>query len=49
MNRTRNIAALSVVLLTVASYSLHADVRSDQKSHVEFAGVLGRMVNMFGG
>ncbi len=26
-----------------------ADVRSDQKSHVEFAGVLGRMFNMFGG
>jgi hypothetical protein len=49
MNRTRNIAALSVALLTLASYSLKADVRSDQKSHVEFAGVLGRMVNMFGG
>jgi hypothetical protein len=49
MNRTRNIAALSVALLTLASYSLHADVRSDQKSHVEFAGMLGRMVNMFGG
>ncbi len=49
MNRTRNIAALSVALISLASYSVRADVRSDQKSHVEFAGMLGRMFNMFGG
>jgi hypothetical protein len=49
MNRTRNITALSVALLALASYSLQADVRSDQKTHVEFAGGLGRMINMFGG
>ena len=29
--------------------SLRADVRADQKTHVQFAGMLGRMVNMFGG
>ena len=33
----------------LSSYSLRADVRADEKSHVEFAGMLGRMVNMFGG
>jgi hypothetical protein len=26
-----------------------ADVRADEKSHVEFAGTLGRLVNIFGG
>ena len=49
MNRTRMIVALSGALLALSSYSVRADVRSDQKSHVEFAGMLGRMVNMFGG
>ena len=28
---------------------LDADVRADQKTHVEFAGMLGRMVEHFGG
>src|SRR5262249_28281315 len=49
MSRSRSIAALSVGLIALSSYSLRADVRSDQKSHVEFAGMLGRMFNMFGG
>jgi len=49
MSRSRNIAALSLALIALSTYSLRADVRSDQKSHVEFAGMLGRMFNMFGG
>jgi hypothetical protein len=49
MNRVRTIAALIVTGLVLSSYSLRADVRSDQKAHVEFAGMLGRMFNMFGG
>ena len=38
---------LSGVLLVPAA--LRADVRADEKSHVEFAGMLGKMVNIFGG
>ena len=49
MNRTRTICALSAVLLVASSYSLRADVRADEKSRVEFAGMLGRMYNLFGG
>jgi hypothetical protein len=49
MSRSRSIAALSATLIALSSYSLRADVRSDQKSHVEFAGMLGRMFTMFGG
>ena len=48
VTRTRA-AALTVVLLVVCSYPLRADVRADEKTHVQFAGMLGRMVNMFGG
>jgi hypothetical protein len=49
MKSARAVFALTLCTLVVASYGLRADVRSDQKSHVEFAGMLGRMVNMFGG
>jgi hypothetical protein len=49
MNRTRIVLALSAVLFIASSYSLHADVKADEKSRVEFAGMLGRMFNMFGG
>ena len=49
MKRVHTIAALIVTGLVLSSYSLRADVRSDQKAHVEFAGMLGRMFNMFGG
>ena len=40
---------LTIATVALASYSVRADVRSDEKTHVEFAGMLGRMVNMFGG
>ena len=40
---------LALALVSVCPYSLHADVRTDEKSRVEFAGVIGRIVNIFGG
>ena len=49
MKPIRTIAALTLTVCLLSSYSLRADVRADEKSHVEFAGMLGRMFNMFGG
>ena len=49
MNRTRLTITLSAALLAASSYSLRADVREEQKAHVQFGGMLGRMFNMFGG
>jgi hypothetical protein len=42
-------SAAIVCGLAFATRSLVADVRADEKTHVEFAGMMGRMVNMFGG
>src|ERR1700688_4226653 len=42
-------AALTIGLLIVFAHSLRADVKSDQKSVVKFEGMLGRVVNLFGG
>jgi hypothetical protein len=47
MFRVRIVAVAS--LLVLSSYPLCADVRADQKTRVEFAGMLGRMMNLFGG
>ena len=49
MTRARTAAALTLVLLAVSSYSLKADVRADERNRVEFAGALGKIVNLFGG
>ena len=49
MHRIRIAAAFTIVCLALSPSSLRADVRADEKSHVEFAGILGRMVNIFGG
>ena len=49
MTRNRIVAALAAGLLVCSTYPLRADVRSDQKTHIEFAGMLGRMFNLFGG
>ena len=49
MRSIRTIAALALTACILAPLSLRADVRSDQKSKVELAGMLGRMFNMFGG
>src|SRR5262252_8476854 len=45
----RTAAVLIVAGLVLTTAAVRADVRADEKSHVEFAGMLGRMVNMFGG
>jgi hypothetical protein len=49
MNYKRIAFVLTVVLITLSAAALRADVRADEKSRVEFAGMLGRMFNMFGG
>jgi len=45
----RTAAAVLTAGLVLTTVVVRADVRTDEKSHVEFAGTLGRMVNMFGG
>jgi hypothetical protein len=49
MTRLRSMLVLTAVAVIASTYSLRADVRADEKSRVEFAGMLGRMVNLFGG
>jgi len=49
MQRSRIAAALGAALFILSTHSLGADVRADQKTHVEFGGMLGRVVNFFGG
>src|SRR5262245_35941637 len=43
------VTALTLVLLTLSSYSLRADVRTDEKAKFELGGAMGRVFNMFGG
>lgn len=42
-------AALAVSLTVISVVSLHADVRADQKTKFQLGGVLGKVVNIFGG
>jgi hypothetical protein len=49
MKHTRIAFLLSGALFALSASALHADVRADEKAHVEFAGMLGRMFNIFGG
>jgi hypothetical protein len=49
MIRRHVAAAVTIGLLVVFAHSLEADVKSDQKSLVKFEGMLGRVVNLFGG
>jgi hypothetical protein len=49
MTRVWIAAALTVGVLAVSTHTLKADVRADEKSRVEFAGALGKVVNFFGG
>ena len=49
MNRMRVMTALTLTAFVLSSYSIRADVRADEKSRVEFAGMLGRIFNIFGG
>jgi hypothetical protein len=41
--------ALSIGVLILSAALLHADVKTEQKSQVKFPGMLGRMMNLFGG
>ncbi|HEV3062494.1 MAG TPA: hypothetical protein VGY48_29875 [Vicinamibacterales bacterium] len=48
--RNRRYPAIALVtMVALSSSSVRADVRADERAKVEFAGMLGRMVNMFGG
>ena len=49
MTRSRIPVALAAALFALSVNSVRADVRADEKTHFEFAGMLGRMVNLFGG
>jgi hypothetical protein len=49
MKRIRPIVMLVLTGLVLSSYSVRADVRADEKTRVELAGMLGRMMNLFGG
>jgi hypothetical protein len=49
MIRGRITIALTIAVLALSSYAIRADVRTEEKSRVAFGGVLGRMVNIFGG
>ena len=49
MTRVRVRVLAVAALVACGASGLFADVRTEQKTHVEFAGMLGRMVNMFGG
>ena len=49
MKRIRTIAVLTFTGVLLSASAIHADVRADEKSRVEFGGMLGRMFNMFGG
>jgi hypothetical protein len=42
-------ATLAVSVALLSSPAVHADVRTDEKSRIEFSGMLGRMFNVFGG
>jgi hypothetical protein len=49
MIRPFRAAAVMLLLVLAASPATRADVRSEEKSKIEFTGMLGRMVNLFGG
>src|SRR5438128_1477527 len=47
MTRCRIAMVLAVVAMSTPT--LFADVRADEKTRVEFAGMIGKMMNLFGG
>jgi hypothetical protein len=40
---------LALALVSLSTSSLRADIRAEEKSKIEFGGMLGRMFNVFGG
>jgi hypothetical protein len=49
MSRSRSVAAVSLCMCLASAHALSADVRVDQKTRFQLAGVLGKVVNIFGG
>ncbi|HOC17629.1 MAG TPA: hypothetical protein PKK95_05130 [Vicinamibacterales bacterium] len=49
MKRVRLAAALAVSALLLSTAAVSADVKMQQKTQVKFEGMLGRMMNLFGG
>ena len=49
MRHPRFALPLVLVLVALSPYSLRADVKTDEKTRVQFTGVLGGIVNLFGG
>ncbi|HUE88438.1 MAG TPA: hypothetical protein VMO26_20370 [Vicinamibacterales bacterium] len=45
----RSRTLITVALVLFASYGVLADVRTEQKTQVQFGGMLGRVMNLFGG
>jgi hypothetical protein len=49
MTRNQIAGALTAAALVFSSHTLSADVRADQKTRIQLGGVLGSMMNFFGG
>jgi hypothetical protein len=49
MTRTRIAAALALSLLMGSAAALRADVRTEERTKFQLAGMLGKIVNIFGG
>ena len=49
MKRTCRTLATAICAAVACGVAIHADVKTEQKGQVKFAGGLGRMFNMFGG
>ena len=45
----RNRIVITAAVILLSSYGVAADVRTEQKSQVQFGGMLGRVFNLFGG
>jgi len=49
MSKYRSAAVCIILALVISAAPLRADVKTQEKSLIKFAGVLGKMVGMFGG
>jgi len=49
MHRSRFVLPLALVVTLGATLPLRADVKTDEKTRIQFSGVLGGIVNFFGG
>jgi len=49
MIRSRAVVILALAFLAALGISVQADVRADEKTHLQLGGMLGHMMNAFGG